>query len=504
MRIVIVQLDEEFKKDMDRGLGIIVDTPVAVTKKELIRNPRGIYSSLFGGDITDVAEIQKRYSCECGATVGKFKEKTICPKCLHPVEYNEDEIERTGWMELKEPNCIINPGMYVFLEKVLKAKRLDDIIKFERRLNHHGVLEMNEPTDPKNPYSNIGIVEFKNRFDEILDALGDKKKSAELKFIQDNKDKIFSSHIPVLSILLRPVVLINNSTFNYDPINKYYAKMVSHVEYINNNNDNDTTYTNLSILYELQKQFNMLESEIVKQKINGKKHTIRSFVLGSRVNFSARHVLVSNTNTVQMDSITIPYLTFVEFYKFHIMNIYKRIYNVTINELNDRWYTLVQTQDPSIMNIIKILIEKTDGGLQMYTNRNPTLRLGSTMALTVTDINEDIDDLTMSITLNILPLANADFDGDTLNNVPIFEKEFADKFKKYFSPRRMIISPSTGKFERSMNLIKDQSVGVFSFCNDDFDVDDEVDPDEGFSIITPAILAARDAFYTQNRGPIGA
>lgn len=497
MKNVIANLDELYQQDIANGTGFIIDTPIPVTKKDVIRNPRGIYSSLFGGDITDVAEIQKRYSCTCGETVGKFRSGLFCPKCQTPVTYQNNELDRTGWMALNEPYFVINPKMYKFLEKVLKAKRLDDILKFDRKLDRHGVLEVSTQVDPKNPYSNIGMLAFRERFDEILDNLADKKRQFELKFIMDNRDKIFVSHIPVLTLLLRPVILIGATTFNYDSLNKQYSEMISHVDYINNNIDNSTTYTNLTILYELQKKFNETEDDIIKLKLNGKSHTIRSNVLGSRINFSARHVLVPNTDTVQMDSIVIPYLTFVEFYKFHIMNIYKKLYNVTMNELLDRWFTLVQTQDPSIMNIIKILINKTDGGMQLYDNRNPTIALGSTTAQTLIGINEDIDDLTMSLPLNILPLKNADFDGDTLNNVPIIEKAFADEFKKYFSPQRMIISAATGKFNNQMNLLKDQLVGIYSFCNDDFDADDNDDPNDGFSIINQSMLITRDAYYAQ-------
>ena len=320
----ILNLDQSFAEDMQSGLGFIIDTPIPVTKKELIRNPRGIYSSLYGGDITDITEIQKRYKCECGETIGKFRAGTICPHCHTEVKFQDDELERCGWMVLKEPYFVINPKMYQFLESILKAKRLDEMIKFDRKLDKHGKLITDLPEKQKNPYANIGLVEFRNRFVEIIQTMGDKKKSMEIEFVMNNLDKVFTSHIPVISLLLRPVVLIGNTTFNYDPLNKFYAEMVSHIAYINENMDDEFTYANLSILYELQKKFNELNDEITKQKINGKKHAIRSFIMGSRINFSARHVLIPNTESVQLDSIVIPYLTFVEFYKFHIMNIFKK------------------------------------------------------------------------------------------------------------------------------------------------------------------------------------
>lgn len=496
MRMVILNLDDEYEKDIKNGLGFIIDTPVSVTKKELIRNPKGIYSSLFGGDISDVAEAQKRYSCSCGESVGKFKLGSICPKCHQPVVFHDDELQRTGYMKLNEPYCIINPRMFEFIKSVIKSKRLDEILKFDKQLNEHGMI-IDDYIDKKNknPYANIGMIEFRNHFDEIIDTLGDKKKADIIKFLHENKNLVFSHYIPVLTLLLRPVVLIGNSTFNYDPINKFYSEMISAVYYINNNKDDSETYNNLPILYELQKSYIELSNEIIIQKLNGKKHAIRSFILGSRINFSARHVLTGNTDSVRLDGIVIPYMTFVTLYKYHIMNIYKRLYNVTINELEDRWYTLVMNQDPSIMNIIDILIHKTPGGLKVYNNRNPTIAYGSTTCQTIIGINEDIHDLTESLPLSILKLMNADFDGDTLNAVPIIEKSMADKFDEAFSPERMVIDPSTGKFNRKIGCVKDQLVGLFSFCNDDMDDDDLDDPNDGFSIITPQMIQARDAYF---------
>jgi DNA-directed RNA polymerase beta' subunit len=496
MRMTILKLDDEFENDMRNGLGFIIDTPISVTKKELIRNPKGIYSSLFGGDISDVAEVQKRYSCACGETFGKFQLGYICPKCHQPVVFHDNELQRTGWMELKEPYYVINPRMFEFIKSAIKSKRLDEILKFDKQLNEHGMIVDDFIDKKKNPYANIGMIEFKNRFDEIIDALGDKKKADTIQFLHDHKDLVFSRHIPVLTLLLRPVVLIGNSTFNYDPINKYYSEMVSDVYYINNNKDDLETYNNLPILYELQKSYIELSDKIIVQKINGKKQAIRSFILGSRINFSARHVLTGNTDSVRLDGIVIPYITFTTLYKYHIMNIYKRLYNVTINELEDRWYTLVMGQDPSIMNIINILIHKTPGGLKMYSNRNPTIAYGSTTCQTIIGINEDMHDLTEALTLSILKLMNADFDGDTLNDVPIIEKSMADKFNEAFSPERMVIDPSTGKFNRKIGCVKDQLVGLYSFCNDDNDDDELDDENDSFSIITPRMLQERDAYFS--------
>ena len=495
MQIEILNLDEECANDMKSGNGFPIDRPVTINRKDMIRDQRGIYSSLFGGDISDVSEIQKQYTCRCGRTIGRFKAGTICPHCGTVVEYQNGELEKYGWMELKKPYVLIHPNMYHIIEQVLKSKVLDSIIKYDKKLDKHGMIDMT--VKPKNAYENIGIVEFMYRFDEIIANLGDKKRKKEIEFLMANRDKIFISHIPVISLLMRPVVLIGATTFNYDPINKFYSEILSNVSYINMNNDDELINTNLMVLYELQKKLNELDAEIINKKLNGKKQLIRTFIMGSRINFSARHVLVSNVYTTKLNAIEIPYRTFVSFYKFQIMNIYKKLYNVTINELQNRWYELVERQDPSIMQIINLLIRNTKNGMRLYNNRNPTIAVGSTTVLRLRKINDDINDFAMRMVLGTCKIANADFDGDTLNNVPIMETRIADKMEKFFSPDRFIISTATGKFNRDMNLIKDELVALYSFANDDFDDDDDFDDQIEFSIVDSDMIAKRDAAFAQ-------
>jgi hypothetical protein len=496
MKAILHNFETDFQNDMANGNGFIIDTPVPVDKRGIIRNPKGIYSSLYGGDITDSEELLRRYRCKCGELTGKFRENMICDKCGTPVSFQDNELDKTGWMVLNPPYVLISPIMYGFLKSIFKQKLLDEMISFRHKLDANGVMIFTQPSESKNPYANIGIVEFARRFDEILEVMGNKSKILEIDIVKRNRDKIFTNKIPVLNLLLRPVVLISGTTFNYDPINMFYSEMISYVHYINNNIRNDETNSSLSILYDLQNKWNELNYKIIDQKINGKKHIIRNFILGSRVNFSARHVIVANNDTVSMKSIRLPYLTFCEFYKFHIMNIYKKIYRITVNELQDRWYTLVMTQDPSIMHIIDILIKRTKGGLRILANRNPTLALGSIQVLIVDGVIDDIDDLTVTMPLTILKIFGADFDGDVLSQIPLIDQALANKLEKFYSPERLLVSVTTGLYNQRITLIKDQLVGLYSFCNDPFCAEDFNNRKNNFSIITTQILAARDEYYS--------
>jgi len=97
---------------------------------------------------------------------------------------------------------------------------------------------------------------------------------------------------------------------------------------------------------------------------------------------------------------------------------------------------------------------------------NPTLNYGSIVCLKVIDIKKDYDDLTMSISNNILGMLAGDYDGDVLNIIALMDKELVDALVPVFNPRLMIIDKNNRKFNREMNLIKDQMIGLYAFAED--------------------------------------
>lgn len=97
---------------------------------------------------------------------------------------------------------------------------------------------------------------------------------------------------------------------------------------------------------------------------------------------------------------------------------------------------------------------------------NPSLNYGSILTMKVVEVKQDFDDLTLSLPLNVLAEFNADFDGDVMNIISIKTKEFRDHYNKLFNPKMMLIDRNDGKFNRKMNLIKDQMIGLYSFCKE--------------------------------------
>jgi len=80
-------------------------------------------------------------------------------------------------------------------------------------------------------------------------------------------------------------------------------------------------------------------------------------------------------------------------------------------------------------------------------------------------VKTEYDDLTMSLSGQILSSLNADFDGDVLNIISVKSNEFKSKFKRIFDPRRsMFVDRNTGYFNSDAGLLKDQAIGLSQFC----------------------------------------
>jgi DNA-directed RNA polymerase beta' subunit len=89
-------------------------------------------------------------------------------------------------------------------------------------------------------------------------------------------------------------------------------------------------------------------------------------MLGCRVNFSGRCVIVPLSEQFSINSVIIPYLTFLELYRFHITNILTRE-GMSQNQAQERWNNAITKFDRKIYLIMKYLIENLD--LKILVNR---------------------------------------------------------------------------------------------------------------------------------------
>ena len=368
-----VNLDDKREKSLRSGKGFIISRPQKSLKKD-VKDPNSIFSTKFGQTLEDVNPFIDRYKCDCGYTRGRINNNTKCPSCGTYVKYVDDDFGISGWMVLKDPYYIIHPNLYKKLEHFIGGKKLDNIIKIVDKKNIDGH-SMPRAVNNKEPFAGIGILEFKERFDEIIQFYykksTSKHKNGYYNEIMKNKDKVFIQSIHVFTTYLRPFEM-DRSDFRFEGTNAIYNMMAKLVYCINNDtlkilrkkkNKNE-------LLYDLNLKYQKLYKELEKI-LSGKKGTLRS-VFGGRYTFTSRSVIIPNPR-LRIDQVTMPYAAMVELMQQTIVNILQKTYNITYSEAYNIWSKAQRVKDQRVWNIIEGLIKDSPNGIPIIINRNPTI-----------------------------------------------------------------------------------------------------------------------------------
>lgn len=86
------------------------------------------------------------------------------------------------------------------------------------------------------------------------------------------------------------------------------------------------------------------------------------------------------------------------------------------------------------------------------------------LLLKVRKVKDSFDDYTLSVPLAILPGLNADFDGDILNIIGLFNDEVKYMFRKFDPIERMIMSRDSGKLNPYFDINKGQKIDLYYFA----------------------------------------
>lgn len=361
-----LNLESECMYDLINGRGFLInDTPFSDVDKS-IRNMDGPRSPRFGTTYGDTNEFMDRYHCKCGKTFGAAFEGEICPHCGFPVEYKDVDIMHTGWLNFF-PYKVINPLFYKRLESALSKKNLENIISNENIITSSGqIRKHNDVIEVKKSlltYHNIGLKEFYDNFEEIMEYFrGKRKAKADLidSLVKD-KDLIWTSKIPVYSTVLRPQGITTESYY-FSPIDKEIHPLTN----ITLNLKKASPIEVPLYLYQAQQRINNLWA-LNFSLIDGKHGWVRANVLGGEFNFSARSVIVLDP-TLKIDEVDIPYKTFIVQYKGAII---KRI-------AKDKGWTITKTTnfvaskfnyDDYVYKIMCDIVEEESP--KIILNRNP-------------------------------------------------------------------------------------------------------------------------------------
>lgn len=479
-RLKEINFDIEYQKDLATGKGFEVtqkpfkkkmkDRDGNIAKKGL-KNIHGLHSPLFGSDWQDDNAFATRYSCECGDRVGKVFEGTRCPKCGKKVKFTDVDMSLFAWIHIKNPEFkLINPLMYRKLDAFLGKNVLENIVKFQMDLTLDGEYKRKDNIDyDKYPYFGIGLLEFYKRFDEIITYYAEKNKHKSKFGLLDDllykRDSIFASSIPVYSAVLRQVFLTDEDV-SYSKIDRYYNALYGNVSRLNECVDGVNELNIMKVnqnLYRAQTNLNNAFEEIFKGLIQ-REGLIRRQILGGRINFSARTVIVPNAKLKSYE-IELPYVAFVEMFKAQIINVLVKMEGCTYDEAQEQWYRGYKDYNDKIYSVIKYILKHSKTPIKVLLNRNPTINFGSYMVMNIKKVKKEYTDLSTGLPIASLQSLNADFDGDVLNIIELLTEELKNEFGKIISPKKSFcINRNNGEINTEFALIKDQQIALYEFC----------------------------------------
>lgn len=491
--------DEECRIDLLTGKGFIVKERAFLKKKKQKQDkeddrgkdkdkdkdkkkkaPLGIHSPKFGSDWGDDGAFEERYSCKCGHLKGGEHKGEKCESCGSIVVYVDIDLSFTGWIPFQKYK-IIQPLYFKQLCSALSERTFLEIIGIEKKINGDGFVEEPEPGTvvKDNPFYALGMIKFYERYHEVmkyfLKKTRDKDKQDLIIHLACSRDKVFSSYIPVYSALLRPISFGEDTQYT-TPVDKKYMSLVSKSITIRKKlkeeresrsklkekeNKVRNEYQTNTILYSAQKKLNELW-ETVFEQIDGKNGHIKGEILGGRINYTSRNVIIPDP-TLKADEVIFNYHTFAELFKNQIIHTLVDMYAISYNEAFEQW-TKGIIYDNSLLGVMKFIIKRDKP--RVFINRNPTINYGSFDVMRVIDVTGDLDNYTLSMPVQVLAEYNADFDGDILNIGLFITEDLAKEYERVFNPRKnMYIDRNDGLFNDGMGLHKDQIIGLSQFCN---------------------------------------
>lgn len=373
-RMELIDLDKERENDLMMDNGFII-SPFKGIKKD-IKDDFGIFSRKYGQTLKDINPGADRWRCYCGFTHSRFRRNDICPLCEHPVQYVDDNFQYFGWKILKYDK-IIHPTIFKQIEYFIGKNELEGILTYHRDNDIDGNILPFTPIDPSHPYTELGMVEFKEKFDEIMEFYLKQKpnKKKYYDFIMKNREKVFIHSIPVFTTLLRPFDIDGRSLYHEDSNPKFNMinKLASQLNNIGEKDRSDKEYQINELLKNLQDQYIELYAYIV-EILSTKKGVIRQ-LFGGRYNFSSRCVIVAD-NRLRIDQVRLPYKCLVEWLDPQIKNILVKSYNMIYNEAEEFLFKAKVKPNKTIANIINSIIKSHKDGLPVIINRNPSINYG--------------------------------------------------------------------------------------------------------------------------------
>lgn len=361
--------DIDYINDIFSGNGFtITEDDEFQLDEKTVKSMFGTRSPLYGTDYSDEQAFIERYSCRCGEFASRHFEGETCPLCNTPIQFVDANISFTGWIPLHN-NFIIQPYYYNLLLDSIGKKMLPEIVILKNKVDKDGnikKLSAEEIVDePKHPFVGIGLVEFRERFEEVLRFFQKMKKNKHdiLERLIKEKASVFTSHIPIYSTILRPQSF-TSETFYYNSMDKEINPIFKLSEKLKDSVEIERKFILSRIQYRVLKlwktNFDLL---------SGKDGFIRGQILGGSIDYTSRNVIIPDPE-LRDNEIDVSYNTFRELYKYKIIYYLMKLEDSSLSKAYNKWADSYKF-DNKIYQIMLYIVEREKP--MILINRNPTL-----------------------------------------------------------------------------------------------------------------------------------
>jgi len=420
-------------------------------------SPHGLFSEQIFGPVTN-------YTCQCGKYSGPSSPVEKCDIC--GVEITSSIERRRRFAKIVLPLKVVNPTFYNLIAVTAGRVKslLDTLMKDEKSVLYK---EGDEYVVAQNAPPNVKVWERYEAMEELIRGLAtytvensdpDVPIVKSWKFIKDNIDKMFIKNIIVLPPDLRPISKAGNDVQKADRINWFYNFILVKKEKMR-----DTMFDvnqNKALFYayfkQLQKAVNELFDHII-EKLSKKEGLVRGNILGKRVDFSGRAVIVPKV-TLNIDECGLPYFMLLEIYK---MQIAKQLVGTTVKTLNEAIEYVDECIRMKSKDLLDVCEEVTKNEVCLL-NRQPSLHRLSLVGFKIKVCLGDV--------IYLHPLVcsgfNADFDGDQMAvYIPL-----SPEAKQEVQEKLMITKNFSNPANASLSTLPNQDVvlGIYALTTNSF------------------------------------
>jgi len=415
----------------------------------------GLFSEQIFGPI-------KNYTCQCGTYYGVSRSGGTCSIC--GVDVINSYERRKRFAKIVIPIKVVNPIFYHFLSYLCGSSlmsSIDVLLKDEKSVMFKEGDEYIVKSSDLVP-DNINTWERTEAIYEMVLEISRKfaKQDSLWNLVYTNIDKLLMKNIIVLPPDMRPAAKgVERNNQVVDEINKYYMQILTKREImlstiVDIENSKQMYY---QYFRQLQKDVFELYDHIIT-KLSKKEGLIRGNILGKRIDFSGRAVIIPDPK-LNLDECTLPYVMVLELYKLPIAKrLIERSKFRLLNDAIDFIDKCIEYKKPDLLEDVKEVVKDE----VCLLNRQPSLHR---LSLVGFKFNVSLDNV-----IKIHPLVcsgyNADFDGDQMAcYIPI-----SDKTRNEVLDKLIVTKNLTSPSNESLATVPSQDIilGIFLLTSDKF------------------------------------